>query len=330
VAERKSQQVNHDVVLSLDVVRHAIKEALPLGLTSLKWTGGEPTLHPKFPEFLKLQREFGLSGVIETNGMLVTSELADLMQESGVSQVSVSLDSADENIHDAIRGVTGGFKRTVKGVKALVSAGFQPELILTLQRANYIELPAFFALAEKLGAGSAKLNILQPVLRGEKLQSEGEGLSVKEILEIAKKLEGELTINTSLPIHLDLPMAFRPLAKILSGAHDGVCKIMNILGVLPRGDYALCGVGQHVDALSMGAVMASSLPEVWASHPVLQKVRVGLPDELKGVCSGCLMKSACLGSCVAANFQLSGELLAPYWFCAQADVEGLFPESRRR
>ncbi|MBW2690852.1 MAG: radical SAM protein [Deltaproteobacteria bacterium] len=149
VAERTSQGQKPGAMLKIDTLRHAIEQALPLGLTSLKWTGGEPTLHPQFPEFLKMQKEFGLSGGVETNGMLVTRALAEQMKASDVFQVSVSLDSADEAVHDAIRGVKGGFKRTVKGVKELVSAGFQPELILTLQRVNHQELAKFFALAEQ-------------------------------------------------------------------------------------------------------------------------------------------------------------------------------------
>jgi radical SAM protein with 4Fe4S-binding SPASM domain len=104
---------------------------------------------------------------------------------------------------------------------------------------------------------------------------------------------------------------------------------MNILGVLPRGEYALCGVGQHVPELAMGDVISSSLEELWRSHPVLQKVRAGVPHQLKGVCARCLMKNACLGSCVASNYQVSGDILEPYWFCEKAEQEGLFPESRK-
>ena len=85
----------------------------------------------------------------------------------------------------------------------------------------------------------------------------------------------------------------------------------------------------HVPELAMGDVMASSLQEIWLSHPVLQQVREGLPERLEGICSQCVMKSACLGSCVAANYQLSGNLLAPYWFCEQAYTENLFPKSRQ-
>jgi SynChlorMet cassette radical SAM/SPASM protein ScmF len=316
-------------MLEPDVLRHAIEQALPLGLTSLKWTGGEPTLHPHFSEMLQMQTEFGLTGAVETNGMLVTLPLAELMREARVEQVSVSLDSADAAIHDAIRGVAGGFERTIKGVTNLVSAGFRPELILTLQRANSPGLTDYFALAEQLGVCSVKLNVMQPVLRGGQLLVEGGGLSVGEILAIAESLSHQPSGTSTCPVRLDLPLAFRPLSKVISGEHAGVCNIHNIIGLLPNGGYALCGVGQHVAELCMGDAQTSSLPEVWASHPVLQKIRQELPGRLSGICSHCLMKNACLGSCVATNYHLSGELLAPYWLCEQAEAQGLFPESRR-
>ena len=315
--------------LETGVLRHAIEQALPLGLTSLKWTGGEPTLHPQFPEMLQMQGDFGLTGAVETNGMLVTLPLAELMRETGVGQVSVSLDSSDAAIHDQIRGVVGGFERTLQGIANLVSAGIRPELILTLQRANCAGLADYFTLAEKLEACSIKLNVMQPVLRGGQLLSAGESLGVGEILAIADGLPGQLAEGCVFPIRLDLPLAFRPLSKVISGEHSGVCNIRNILGLLPRGEYALCGVGQHVAELSLGEARSASLAEVWASHPLLLKVRQELPERLTGICSRCLMKNVCMGSCVATNYQLSGDLLAPYWFCEQADTQGLFPSSRR-
>lgn len=330
VGERRSSTDGSGAMLEMAVLHRAIEQALPLGLASLKWTGGEPTMHPRFGDFLRLQQEFALTGAIETNGMLVTVNLARLMRETGINQVSVSLDSADAAIHDAIRGVSGGFARTVAGVKALVSAGFRPELILTLQRSNSDRLADFFSFAEQLGAGSVKLNILQPVLRGASLLADGEALSVAEILEIKALLEREAGKKPAIPVKLDLPLAFRPLARIMSGADDGLCTIHNILGVLPHGEYALCGVGQHVAELAMGDVRTACLVDIWRSHSVLRHIRNGLPTGLKGVCAECLMQSSCKGCCVAANYQLAGDLLEPYWFCQQADALGLFPSSRRR
>lgn len=328
VPERAASQPA--ALLAPVVLRRAIIQALPLGLNSLKWTGGEPTYHPAFQDFLRLQKEFGLSAIIETNGMLLDERLATLMRECGVERPSVSLDGPSAATHDAIRGVAGAFDKTLAGIRHLAAVDYRPELILTLQRSNYEELDEFIALAESLGAGSVKLNILQPVLRGETLANAGGGLTLVELLDVAKRLEMGHAKGFGIPLSMDVPMAFRPLSRILSGEHDGVCNIQHVLGILPRGTYALCGVGQHVPELALGDVLGVELEELWRNHPVLQQLRAGLPERLQGICKECLMRSACQGSCVAANYQVSGDLLAPYWFCRQADEQGLFPLSRRR
>jgi len=329
VAERGRAAGRDQEFLPLPVLRTAIEQARPLGLAGLKWTGGEPTLHPDFRDFLRLQQESGLTAIMETNGLLIDAELAALMKRCGVTRVSVSLDGAEAATHDAIRGVRGAFARTLDGIAALVQCGYAPELILTLQRANADQLQAFFALARELGAGSVKLNVMQPVLRGEALARAGEGLPIPTLLALQEELDREAQA-LDLPIQIDLPMAFRSLSSMLAGENDGACNIRHVLGILPGGHYALCGVGQHVPELTMGAVTETALATVWAEHPVLQQVRQELPQGLRGVCGDCLMQALCLGSCVAANYQLSGALTAPYWFCQQAADAGLFPVSRLR
>jgi SynChlorMet cassette radical SAM/SPASM protein ScmF len=318
-----------NIVLDPLVLRRAIKQALPLGLQSLKWTGGEPTLHPDLPRLLGTQKEFGLTASLETNGLLVDSQLANLLHDTGVTRVSVSLDGAQAATHDAIRGIVGGFARTCAGIRTLIESGYRPELILTLQRSNVGELDDYLALAVSLGAGSVKLNVMQPLLRGAELAALGESLTVTEVLELARRLEQEWRVRCAVPVILDVPLAFRSLRAFLDGTAGGVCGISHILGLLPNGDYALCGIGSHIGELVMGKVHEVDLAGLWHSHPLLVRLRVGLPGELRGICGVCLMKAACRGSCVAANYHQSADLFAPYWFCQAAADAGLFPASRR-
>jgi hypothetical protein len=42
------------------------------------------------------------------------------------------------------------------------------------------------------------------------------------------------------------------------------------------------------------------------------------------------MNAQCLGSCVANNYYLHHDLLAPFWYCEDALNAGLFPASRIR
>ena len=80
--------------------------------------------------------------------------------------------------------------------------------------------------------------------------------------------------------------------------------------------------------LVFGEVGKANLEEVWRENVILKALREGLPGRLEGICSRCLMKRRCLGSCIAQNFYSKGRLWAPYWFCEQAEEAGLFPPSR--
>jgi len=316
--------------LSPELFEAAVLEAKPLGLTSVKWTGGEPTIHPDFARLLALQKKHELVGRLETNGIEVTSELAQLMARTGMRHVAVSLDGVEPETHDAIRGVRGAHRRALRGLAHLVEAGFAPQLIMTLMRENVGELEGMLELAPELGAGSVKLNIVQPTLRGADMHSAGETLAVAELIELNRRVEQELRPRSRVPVLLDVPVAFRPLRRLLDGDGCSVCSIKTILGVLADGSYALCGIGANVPELVFGRAGEGQLDAIWMRHPVLLNVREGLPDALKGICERCLMKAACLGSCVAQNYYREHDLFTGFWFCETAEQEGLFPATRLR
>ena len=100
------------------------------------------------------------------------------------------------------------------------------------------------------------------------------------------------------------------------------------MGVIAGGHYALCGIGEQVPDLVFGEVGKDRLATVWREHAILKALREVLPERLEGICSRCLMKKRCMGSCVAQNYYSTGSLWAPNWFCEQAEEAGLFPASR--
>jgi SynChlorMet cassette radical SAM/SPASM protein ScmF len=185
-------------------------------------------------------------------------------------------------------------------------------------------------LAERLGAGSVKFNLVQPTARGENLHQSDETLSIKELLDLGRYVEAELSATTDLPLFFSHPEAFRPLGRIFgnNGSDCSVCGIFGILGVLGDGSYALCGIGEQVRDLVFGHAADDSLETVWNEHPTLKAIREGLPRRLHGICANCIMKFRCLGSCIAQNYYRDKDLWAPFWFCEEAHKLGLFPESR--
>ena len=187
----------------------AIEEGLPLGLQGVKLTGGEPLLHPDFIPMVDLLREKDVNLTIETNGVLMTSDLAKYLKEnSPLKHISVSLDGATAQTHDAFRNVAGSFQKAVQGIKYLVEAGFHPQVIMSLHNGNVDEIEALVIMAEKIGAGSVKFNLIQPSGRGETMTDRGQVLGVERLIEIGKWVETELQSRTSIALLYSWPMAF--------------------------------------------------------------------------------------------------------------------------
>jgi MoaA/NifB/PqqE/SkfB family radical SAM enzyme len=80
-------------------------------------TGGEPTLYPHFAELLTEAKRRGFVVHLQTNGTLL-DRVADSLVAQNVEMVTVSMDGPLE-VHDAIRGQEGAFRKTCAGIKVL-------------------------------------------------------------------------------------------------------------------------------------------------------------------------------------------------------------------
>jgi SynChlorMet cassette radical SAM/SPASM protein ScmF len=330
IAPKYQSKNNSYPALDLDLFKSIIEQANPLGLTGIKLTGGEPLLHPEINEILEYIQTKDLRLTVETNGVLCTAKLASKIADCKNPFVSVSLDGADSPTHEWVRGVEGCFNEAIDGLKNLASAGLRPQVIMTIMRHNKDQMELIVRLAESLGAGSVKFNIVQPTARGENLHESGEALSVEELVELGKWVENTLSTSTKLNLYYSHPMAFRPLGKMFGENGDGcgVCGILGILGVLADGSYALCGIGERVPDFVFGHAATDPLEDIWTKTPILLELREGLPNRLEGICGDCLMKGICLGGCVAQNYYSSKRIWAPFWFCEGAYKRGLLPETR--
>ena len=314
--------------LSLEHARKAVEQGKPLGLSSVKLTGGEPLLHPRFRELVALLADAGLGITIETNGTLIDENLARFLREKKAGFVSVSLDGADAATHDTLRGVPGSFGRAVAGLRALAEAGFQPQAICTLHRGNAHQMAEVVSLAQSLGCGSVKFNHVQSMGRGERMRADA-GLDPAEVLALYRRMERDLVPGCPIPLHFDIPFAFRPVRALLKG-DLGRCGILGILGVLSGGELALCGVGVTVPELVYGHLETDDLAEVWCNAPGLRDLRRLVPKQLGGICGRCVHRDFCMAECVAQVFFQEGRLNAAFPFCASLEERGVFPASRLR
>jgi SynChlorMet cassette radical SAM/SPASM protein ScmF len=316
--------------LDYDLFELAIEEGLPLGLSQVKLTGGEPLLHPDFEKIVKLIKEKGLGVNIETNGILLTKSLVRfLKEESSLSHISVSLDGAAPETHDPFRGVEGSFARAVQGIRHLVDADYHPQVIMSIHQGNIDEIEAIVHLAEEIGAGSVKFNLIQPSGRAEMMTERGQIIGIEQLIETGKWVESILQKHTSMSLHYSWPMAFYGLNR-LNNKNLGNCSIFNILGILSTGHLAMCGIGVNLPELCYGILGEDRVEDIWISNSTLIDLRREVPHNLTGICGKCIFRDRCLGACIAENYYLSKQLDNSYWFCTEASEKNIFPSSRLR
>ncbi|MCP4639674.1 MAG: SynChlorMet cassette radical SAM/SPASM protein ScmF [bacterium] len=314
--------------LSFDLFKSIVDQARPLGLGRLKLTGGEPLLAPDIDAILEWLGGTGIGLTVETNGVLCTPGRAEAIAACVAPSVAVSLDGANAETHETVRGVPGCFEAALQGVRNLVDAGLDPQLIMTLFSHNRGEVEDLVELAKSVGAESVKFNIAQPSGRGNSIWKGGKSPSVCELIEFGHYVEEELAESCGMRLFYSYPSVFRSMRLVQRERNGKGCNIKHIIGVLGDGSYALCGIGQVRSGLVFGNAAREPLKDVWENTPLLNDLREGLPERLEGICSDCVMKRHCLGYCIAQNWFSTGNLWAPFWFCKAAFDEGEFPSSR--
>jgi len=315
--------------VDLKTFRHIVDQGLELGLIAVKLTGGEPLIHPEIEKIIECIHEKDLKLNIETNGTTLTPELARLIMSSKKRvALSISLDSHLAKIHEWVRGVKGSFNATLNGVKCMRDAGYRPQIIMSVMRRNSGHVEDLVKLAESIGAGSVKFNPVTPTARGQKLHEMGEALSVEELLELGRFVDDDLQPRSKIRLIYAYTAAFRSVRNIKNRPNLSGCGIFRSIGVLGTGKYALCGIGESLPEFVFGDARTDSLKEIWNHTPLLNEIRAGLPSKLTGVCSDCVLKEGCMGSCIANNYNFYKDLFAPHRYCQTAYETGLFPKSR--
>lgn len=327
-------------VIDVEALGAALEEAKPLGLRFVKLTGGEPMLHPRFREIVALVSKHELNMAMETNGTLLTPELASyLKNETTMNFVSVSVDSAVASKHDTFRGVKGAFTAVLGGLDHLVAAGFNNvQVIMSVHRGNRDEIADVARLAAVRGAASIKFSPVTRTGRGIAMQARGETLDFTERLALDHYIYNELGTHLrsqgiSIDLLLNTPLALMPISEILRRQGDsGDCGVLGILGLLGGGEIALCGVGRNIPDLVYGRLGEDSIRSIWFHHPTIIKLRRQLADvnNYPAICRQCTLAKYCRTGCVAQNYVNSNQLVWPDALCAEAYKSGSFPKTRQK
>jgi cyclic pyranopterin phosphate synthase len=103
-----------------------------LGLETIRFTGGEPLIHPDLVEIVRSVRDLGMELKLTTNGVLL-EKLALPLKEAGITAMNVSLDAIDEGAFFKISR-RSNVDRIIKGIEKAKQVGIDIKLNAVIMR----------------------------------------------------------------------------------------------------------------------------------------------------------------------------------------------------
>lgn len=122
-----------------------------LGVLTVTFTGGEPSVRPDIGDILRHARQQGLITHLMTNATRITESFADLLHETGVSQINVSIYGATEAVYERMTAVPGSYRQFRQGLLNLAAASLPVVVRMPVTTINSDEIQACRQLVESLG-----------------------------------------------------------------------------------------------------------------------------------------------------------------------------------
>lgn len=128
-------------------------------LKKITYSGGEPTLAQNLKNLISLASRYVSQIAVNTNGWKTDLDYWRSLADSGLSNVNISIDSSDRELHDWLRNKRGLFDKAVKLAESLShqakSIGIKEVCVITIVSTfSILKLDSFLKLMIDLGVNS--------------------------------------------------------------------------------------------------------------------------------------------------------------------------------
>ena len=303
-----AQNTPYEGELTTEEARRMLDSIAAMAKPVLILTGGEPLLRPDVYDMAAYARDLGMRPVLATCGSLLTDETARKLKEAGIATISISIDGADAESHDAFRGTDGAFAAALTGIETAQRAGIDVQINTTVTRDNVDELADILEIAVDAGTKVFNPFLLVPTGRGKELADrEMSPSQYEQTLRWLARQQGRDDIG----IRVTCAPHFQRIVRD-TGMHGGG-------GCLGGKSFAFVSHRGQVQCCGFLDVEAGDLRDhdmdfrkVWEDSPLFADLRD--TGRYKGRCGGCEFVAVC-GGCRARAHTILGDYLQEEPFC---------------
>jgi cyclic pyranopterin phosphate synthase len=122
------QFLPHKDILTYEEITRIVRVFVNCGVKKVRLTGGEPLLRREIERLVEMLADVpGLDDLtLTTNGSPLTKEKASALQRAGLRRLTVSLDSLDDAVFQAMNDVSFPVARVLKAIDHAATAGLSP------------------------------------------------------------------------------------------------------------------------------------------------------------------------------------------------------------
>lgn len=316
--------------------KKVIDQIYDAGCSYIIFGGGEPFTRKDLVELMAYAYKKDMSMAISTNATLIDKEKAKTLSDLELYNVQMGVDGT-EDVHDAIRGVKGAWKKTYNAIYHLLDAEIPVTTIFTVMKSNVSVIEAYIDYMKAEFGDVVYLMFTRATYAGRAAET-GEVLSAVEWLDAATRINEKLNIhnwshipfcylldsirlNNIVKEFMKTPLGEQvypeqvrrdvlekdiPVEEAVYHLVGGVCKAgLWHMAVDPDGNFTPCAEM----GISLGNVYETTLENVWKTHEIFKKLRKR-HTEIKGKCSTCEYLERCGGGCRGGALRFYGDILA--------------------
>jgi len=339
---RASAQPDRDPMeLSTDEGKRLIDQIAALKVPVFVLTGGDPIKRPDLFELIEHASVVGVRVSLTPSATpLLTRDIVVRLKEVGLARLAVSMDGASAETHDAFRGMSGSFARTLDAVRWANDIGLPVQINTTFSRRNIAEIDDIVSLMEGLKITLWSVFFLVPTGRGKL----NDLLSAEEFESVFARVyslsrTASFDIKTTEAQHyrrfvLQQRVSERKLGLGVDSVHE---RSVDAIGRAPRGlndgkgFVFISHKGEVFPSgflpLSAGNIRKEELASIYRDSPLFRDLRD--TSRLEGKCGSCEFKEICGGSRARA-YALNGNPHAEEPCCSYVPKGFVQPASQMK
>ncbi len=303
-----AQPDRHPMELGTEEGKHLIDQISAMKIPVFVLTGGDPLKRPDLFDLIRHANTVGVRVSLTPSATpLLTREMVIRLKEAGLARLAVSMDGACAETHDAFRGMSGSFARTLDAIRWANEIGLPVQINTTFSRRNIAEIDAMVALLESLNITLWSVFFLVPTGRGKlhDLLSADEFEQIFATIYALSKTAG-FDIKTTEAQHYRRYLLQQRVAERKAGVDSAATseKSADAIGRAPRGlndGKGFVFISHTGDVypsgflpLGAGNIRQHALASIYRESPLFLSLRD--TSRLEGKCGACEFKEICGGS----------------------------------